>query len=283
MNKTDSIKFKKNESFYIRDGWFEKALNAVKINENVFSKNNGSQLLGIGSNMVKSLKYWLQAANIITVCGSKTTLTKLGEMIYKFDRYFENDFTWYLVHYNLCSNKFDCPIFYAFFNSPIKKITKSQLNEYMLNAFPSNDVKVKSEYIEDDLNVFLRSYINGQTVDNPEDNYACPLSNLKLIEKYEQSVEKERPSFAKLSSLLIYYALTCVYNYNSFIIEDSFEKNNSPFLVFNLDKSSYLQYLENLQRNGFLTINKTAGLNTVYFEKRLSLPKIFETYFGGTK
>ena len=36
----NSLKFKKNESFYIRDGWIEKALNAINENPeiNIFSK-----------------------------------------------------------------------------------------------------------------------------------------------------------------------------------------------------------------------------------------------------
>ena len=52
----NSLKFKKNESFYIRDGWIEKALNAINENPeiNIFSKNNGMKVLGIGSNMVKT-------------------------------------------------------------------------------------------------------------------------------------------------------------------------------------------------------------------------------------
>ena len=61
------IKLKRNESFYIREGWFEKAINCIADNEgvNIFYKNDGISYLGIGSNMVKSLKYWLKAANII--------------------------------------------------------------------------------------------------------------------------------------------------------------------------------------------------------------------------
>lgn len=51
--------------------------------------------------------------------------------------------------------------------------------------------------------------------------------------------------------------------------------------LFNLDKNGYLQYLEEMQRSGLVTINKTAGLNAVYFEKKLSLRDIFEMNFGG--
>lgn len=284
MGTVNTYKFKKNESFYIRDGWFEKALNTInRSEENVFSKNNGSRMLGIGTNMAKSLKYWLQASGVIKVSTTKTELSKFGETILEYDPYFESDFTWYLIHYNLSTNKYDCPIFYHFFNSNIKKMKKNDLIKFFDEKFKDEGNAVKEDYIDDDLSVFLKSYINEETVINPEDNYICPLSNLKLVKKNAGSIEKERPSYNKLSSLLVYYCISQMYNFNSFNIEDSIYEEKNPCFIFNLDKNTYLQYLDELQRNGLLTINKTAGLNTVYFEKKLGLAELFEMNFGGKR
>lgn len=284
MDIIKTFKFKKNESFYIRDGWFEKALNTIaNTSDNIFYKNNGSRMLGIGTNMAKSLKYWLQAANIISVSSAKTELTDFGNSILKYDRYFESDFTWYLIHYNLCSNKYDCPVFYYFFNSNIKKMKKNDLIDFLINVFKSSGSVVKEEYIDDDLGVLLKSYINDEIIENPEDNYMCPLSNLKLIKRTNGSIEKTKPSYNRLSALLIYYCISDIYQFHSFNIEDSINEEKNPCSVFNLDKNAYLQYLDELQRHGLLTINKTAGLNTVYFEKKLNLDELFKINFGGKK
>ncbi len=284
MGTVNTYKFKKNESFYIRDGWFEKALNTInRSEENVFSKNNGSRMLGIGTNMAKSLKYWLQASGVIKVSTTKTELSKFGETILEYDPYFESDFTWYLIHYNLSTNKYDCPIFYHFFNSNIKKMKKNDLIKFFDEKFKDDGNAVKEDYIDDDLSVFLKSYINEETVINPEDNYSCPLSNLKLVKKNAGSIEKERTSYNKLSSLLVYYCISQMYNFNSFNIEESIYEEKNPCFIFNLDKNTYFQYLDELQRNGLLTINKTAGLNTVYFEKKLGLAELFEMNFGGKR
>ena len=57
-----ALKLKRSESFYIREGWIEKAINTIKeADHNIFTKNEGVRYLGIGSNMVKGLKYWLKA------------------------------------------------------------------------------------------------------------------------------------------------------------------------------------------------------------------------------
>lgn len=284
MNTSNTYKFKKNESFYIRDGWFEKALNTIEnSSENVFSKSNGSRLLGIGTNMAKSLKYWLQASNVITSSATKTELSDFGKIIFEHDRYFESDFTWYLIHYNFCTNKYDCPIFYHFFNSNIKKMKKNDIINYLDNKFKEEGSIVKEDYIDDDLSVFLKAYINEEIITNPEDNYICPLSNLKLLKRIGGSIEKEKPSYNKLSPYLIYYCISTLYKFKPFKIEDSISEEKSPCFIFNLDKNTYLQYLDELQRNGLLIINKTAGLNTVYFEKKINLSQLFEMNFGGKK
>lgn len=278
-----NLKFKKNESFYIRDGWFEKAINAINENtDNVFSKNSGIAILGIGSNMVKSLKYWLIASDIIESSSNKTVLSNLGKLLLKYDQYLESNFSWFLIHHNLCKNVIECPLFTELFNSDIKTFTKNDFIKLVQFDFNQMDISVKKEYIDDDTAVLLKSYYNELVYDNPEDNYICPLANLKLLEKRNEVYYKVKPLYASLSYLLVYYCLITTYDDNSFVIEDSLNDLNTPLNIFNLDKNMYLQYLDEMRKKGLITINKTAGLNTVYFEKRLSLEEVFSEYFGGS-
>lgn len=281
--KPNTIKFKKNESFYLRDGWCEKALNTIAENRgtNIFAKNNGTIMLGIGSNMVKGLRYWLQSADIISTNATKTELSNFGKNILEHDRYFENNFTWFLIHYFLCTNYEECPIFYGVFNSDLHSFRKNDLVAYLKSQFAADGFDAKTEYIDEDTAIFLKSYISDELISNPEDNYVCPLASLKLMKKTGDKIERIRPVYNKLSYLIVYYALGNLYKFNSFKIEDSFKESGSPYLIFNLDKNMYLQYLEEMRKNGLITINKTAGLNTVYFEKKLTLNMIFNLYYGG--
>ena len=269
-----AIKLKKNESFYIREGWFEKALNAIAEDNtrNVFYKNNGIKILGIGSNMVKSLKYWLKAANIID---TDNKLTEFGLLLFKYDRYLEDDFSWFLIHYFMTINKDECPVTNAVFNSSIKTFDKTSLNEMLFSYFNQIDNGVNKKYIESDVNVFIKSYINEDVIYNPEDNYICPLSALKLLKKERGQYKKSRPQYTKLSHLIVLYGLLNLYGDKAFDIEEAFEELNSPSKVFNLDKYMFVQYLEEMRRAGLVTINKTAGLNTVYPEKIISLDELF--------
>lgn len=101
-----AMKFRAHETFFIRKGWLSKGMRYVSQKPDVFiDKNeNPMDVLGIGANMVKSLRYWLQAVGL--TCepskGKKIqTLTPFGECVYKHDRYIEELGTLYLLHYNL--------------------------------------------------------------------------------------------------------------------------------------------------------------------------------------
>ena len=188
-----------------------------------------------------------------------------------------------MVHYFLCKNKIECPVFYGVFNSDLKSFRKQDLLTYLVDFYSSNGFEVKQEYVDEDLAVFFKSYLNEERIQNPEDNYVCPLSNLKLLKKRGEKIERTRPLFTSLSYLIIYFSLESIYNNKPFNIEDSFKEPLSPYLIFNLDKNMYLQYLEEMKKHGLIDINKTAGLNAVYFKQKLSLAQIFEKYLKKLK
>ena len=275
-----SIKLRKHESFYIREGWFEKAINTIhESNTNIFYKNDGIRYLGIGANMVKSLKYWLKAAGIID--GKENELTQFAQLLLKYDQYLDEPFSWYLIHYNLIANQEECPVFYEIVNSDMNTFSKTDLDEYLFEKFALTDPKINRNSIDSDVTVFLKSYFNDEPATNPEENYVCPLSRLRLIKKDKNGYMKTRPAYTSLSYLIVYYVLSQIYNYDPFDIEDSMHVINSPYRIFNLDKFMYLQFLDEASRNGLINIDRTAGLNTVYFEKKLTLEEVFAEVFGG--
>ena len=275
-----TIKLRRNESFYIREGWFEKAINTIEEKKtNIFFKDEGIGYLGIGANMVKGLKYWLKAAGIINY--PNCDLTEFAELLYKCDRYLDEDFSWFLIHYFLTINKDENPIFNEIFNSGIKVFNKNSMADYLVSRFSDTYDSVNRKYVEADLNVFVKSYVNEDIANNPEDNYICPLSRLKLLSRNKEEYKKQRPVFSSLSYLIVYYSLLSLYEGKPFEIEESIAVNNSPVKIFNLDKYMYLQYLDEMRKAGLVTINRAAGLNTVYFEKQLTLKQIFEEHYGG--
>ena len=61
-----TMKFRAHDTFFIRKGWLSKGMERVVAKDDLFvDKNeNPMDVLGIGSNMVKALRYWLQAVGL---------------------------------------------------------------------------------------------------------------------------------------------------------------------------------------------------------------------------
>ena len=104
-----SMKFRAHDTFFIRKGWLSKGMKYVQQKPDVFvdRAENPMDVLGIGSNMVKALRYWLQAVGLTTeprIGRRNQVFTELGNQIFAYDRYIEEIGTLQLLHYKLASN-----------------------------------------------------------------------------------------------------------------------------------------------------------------------------------
>ena len=81
------IKLQGHEKFALREGWINKALKLLPDNADAFTRKDATDLFGIGSNMVKSLRYWMRALGLTDTTG--TELSPTGKLIAKYDLYLE--------------------------------------------------------------------------------------------------------------------------------------------------------------------------------------------------
>lgn len=279
------LKLKKNESFFIREGWIEKALNTKDIQEkNIFGKENGIQILGIGANMVRSLRYWLSTSNIIS--GKNNLLSEFGYCLLKYDPYLENSFSWWLIHGNIVNDDDQSPLFHIiFYNFNLKKFSRKDLEEYIFNYFKDNDIDLSNfSSAQNDIGVFLRMYVE-EKVSTPEDNLSSPIGKLHLLKKSGKELyEKTMPSYNNLDFRIVYYFVLKWNERNGnrkeLNIDDILNDTNSPAKIFNLDRNLFSKYLEDMKSAEFILLNRTAGLNTIELKKQnYTITELFKDYF----
>ena len=110
QEKLTKVKLKGNESFNIREGWLRKGMRCIQECPTLFSRDDAMEILGVGSKMVKSIRYWLKATGLTTEPSTvgKTkehVLTKdFGNIVDTYDPYFDDVFTLFLLHYNIVKN-----------------------------------------------------------------------------------------------------------------------------------------------------------------------------------
>ncbi|MDD4375566.1 MAG: DUF4007 family protein [Clostridia bacterium] len=277
-----NIKMKRHESFSIREGWLAKGIQTIKSDNKIFSSPNATDVLGIGTNMVKSLKYWMFATGLTQEQSRNISLSEMGNLIDEYDSYLEDIFSWWMIHINLILNVEEAYIFNSFFNKcNAKTFSKKDIFEQILYDLTSKNIKFNEKILQDEVNMVIKTYAIEDKMDNPENNFVCPLTELNLLKKCgRDTFEKIRPSYKKLNYLLVYYLIQLLVGNNEGIsIDDLIKLDNSPAKIFNLDKNLINEYLDEMKRNGLITINRTAGLNMVYINEFLTLKDIFKEYF----
>lgn len=280
------LKLKRHESFSIREGWLAKGIKNVKEYGNVFALQNATDILGIGTNMVKSLKYWMTATKLIEEKNREIMLSDFGSIINEYDPYLEDIFSWWLIHINMITNVDDAYIYNLFFNKcNIKTFTKRELYEKLYTLLTNEKLTFNENILQDEVNMIIKTYTIDEKIDNPENNFICPLSELNLLKKVDRDTyEKNRPEIRNLPFWVVYYIICLLLDDRDNIsIDELLKEKNSPAKLLNMDKNLINEYLDEMKKNDLIIINRTAGLNMVYLKKKLSLNEIAEEYFKGDR
>ncbi len=287
------MRFRAHETFFIRKGWLYKGIKNVVRNETVFmgDKGNPMDILGIGANMVKSLRYWLQAVGLTfePATGKKyQTLTQFGEIVYKNDRYIEEIGTLWFLHYKLATNESDATAWYYFFNEFNRsEFSKDdfvkQLNTYIM----LNGSEVSERSLDDDFNCIINTYVpriksNPGKV-HPENNIDCPLSELSLVDIANKKAKTYKKSVPKLDSIhpLVVLAVIVDQAKGEKQIKISSIQNDkcNAGKVFNLDIITLTSLLYKLELMNYIKVVRTAGLDYIDIKKEIDFLGCVEEYY----
>ncbi|WP_052748959.1 DUF4007 family protein [Arsukibacterium ikkense] len=176
--------FARHETFGLRYSWLPKGFRAFR-DENgatAFTDDNATVRLGVGKNMVNSIFYWLQAADVIEKKANSYFRTTFGDVILgEMDPYLEDDGSLQLIHWRLCCNPELALAFYWFFG---RFHALSFSYDEAVTAFKDFcrgrlGVKVSDSSLEKDINIVLRMYAPlRKKKDSVEDSFDNPMAQL---------------------------------------------------------------------------------------------------------
>lgn len=276
-----AIRLKGHEKFHLREGWIAKGLYGVSANPRVFSGSDGTDQLGVGTNMVKSIKYWMLAMGLIKE-GQKNgaELTDLGKMILKYDPFLEDDLSLWLLHSYIAKNNFRSTVWYLFFNKcQAEEFTKEELYTVLrkeLISYAETDSFPESS-LKDDIDVLLNMYSKDTKNDDPEDKNKCPLASLKLIKKEGDVYYRQQPDMRHFRDEIILYELGNIFEEESSIGIDYVAELAAN--IYHLSRVAINTILDRLDNAGYITVNRTAGLDEIYPNKKITVKKIIEDYY----
>ena len=287
------MRFRAHDTFFIRKGWLYKGMKNVILDRTVFMGNNGNpmDILGIGANMVKSLRYWLQAVGLTSEPSQGKryqTLTPFGEIVYENDRYIEEIGTLWFLHYILATNETDATTWYYFFNEFSRNEFNrddfvKQLNTYIL----LKESEVSERSLDDDFNCIINTYVpriksNPGKV-HPESNIDCPLGELSLVDIANKKAKTYKKSVPKIDSIHPLVVLAAIIDQaqgkKQIKISSIQNDKRNAGKVFNLDIITLTGLLNKIELLGYIKVVRTAGLDVIDIERDIDFLWCVREYY----
>jgi len=287
------MKFRAHDTFFIRKGWLYKGIKNVVNDPAVFMGVNGNpmDILGIGANMVKALRYWLQAVGLTSEppAGRRTqNLTPFGEVVFECDKYIEEMGTLWLIHYKLASNAEEATAWYYFFNEfRLSEFTRDDFVVQLNNYIRMNDNEVSERSLDDDFNCIVNTYVpriksNPEKV-QPESNIDCPLGELGLIDiisRKDRLYKKCTPKKDTLHPLiLLAVILDNAKDKKEIKISSIQNDKNNAGKIFNLDIITLANLLNKIELMGYIKVVRTAGLDVIRIENDMDYLECVREYY----
>lgn len=276
-----TVSFGRNESFPLRFGWIAKGLKALKEQPGIFNREDATVILGVGKNMVASIRYWLQATGVV-VRNRKTNAletTRLGEIAIGDggDPYLEDEGTIWLLHWLLATNPVHATAIYWFFNHFHKPRFTGEEVATALTDFVKHEIssKVATTTLRRDAQLVLRMYSRsiGGTRMTLEDALDSPLAMLNLQQRLDGRNWRAMPTDrAEIPLNVFAFAVAQMFDATStgqLAIQElmySDARHCAPGAVFRMTEEGLIRKLEALcdAYPQVLRLDRTAGVFQLY-------------------
>lgn len=305
---TTQYTFSGHETFPFRYPWLKKGFDAVSEDGDVFLRDDAITTLGVGKNMVRSIRHWCLTAGVIAAnTGDEAKKagalrpTPLGKLLFAdhgLDPFLEDPATLWLLHWQIASHRYRATTwFWTFSHFHEPEFTRDLLAGALSKWTETlGGKKLAPSSLRRDVDVFLRTYVSSRQSrpEIAEDTLDCPLIELRLITaaptgqtfQFRRGSQESLPSGILLFATLVFWEATAKVS-QTLSIADLARQPGSPGCLFKIDESSLVERYEDIESwtDGALTYRETAGLKQLYQRKPIDAFETLESAYavGGGK
>ncbi|MFH1816545.1 MAG: DUF4007 family protein [Pseudomonadota bacterium] len=180
-------RFSGHESFSCRYGWLPKIYEAVTTSPDQLANDDlATQSLGIGRNMVRSIWFWGEATEVISIDGQTKAAGRLGKRLLDpkvgWDKYLERLESSWMLHWSLVFGANLAAWNSVFGTRRLGYFTRGTLKEEIRRRAQAAGRTLVDSTIDQHISVFLSSYV-GQADDGSDDSVWSPFQELNLIQQ----------------------------------------------------------------------------------------------------
>jgi hypothetical protein len=292
----------RHETFTPRYGWLKKGYDRCFVNPHVFNDDNAIEQLGVGKNMVRSIRFWCVLFRLLEDAGKPGCLQpsdfgkKLLHTETGWDPYLEDPASLWLLHWQIFRSPFMAVSWnIAFTHTTLQTFTTREFAGAIHAKAREIDgvCDIAKGSFEKDASCILRMYASGV---RERADIRCPFTDLGLIVLAIEQQEADRYRFAPgpkqtlpdlvFMAAVLDYAAQWFPGQNSLSLTHITFGPNSPGMAFRLSESDCGQRLDRVCRHLEGTaFTDTNGIRQVQFTgepDRLSRASLTQ-YYGGAK
>ncbi len=290
------LTFSGHESFTCKQFWLKKVYDFASEKKR-FGDDNAVVDLGVGKNMVASLRYWGKSFGVLD---ENDTPTMIADYLFGNqgkDMYLEDLATLLLLHYHLVkSNKFSVAnLFFNQFRKERLEFTKVHFLSYLQRVIKEHEYNTDNKNsIEKDANILIRMYSKpeGSEVATVEDDYSGILIDLDVLQRFKQRNEEGRiTEWYKLapsenagipSEIIVYCILDNYPGQVSISFRELLAGENSPGSIFTLSTEGLFLHLSNIaaKYHKLFVYTETAGNQVFQIKKAVTKEYILDEYYN---
>lgn len=275
--------FSGHESFACKSHWLKRGYDFVR-GENNFNDDDAVVRLGVGKNMVASIKFWLKAIGLLKDAGLVALANHLFDDDNGKDPYLEDIGTLWLLHFLLIQTDYATIYKTTFVDYHRQRniIEKSKLQNYIKHiCFDETGYKnlYNDNTVKRDIGVMLHNYCakNGGNVNIEDSNSLFAPLNL-ICETEKNTYRFNYDTRSDVPSLIFLYALLVKFEGRNSI---SFEDITELALIFcltNNDLLDIINYLCDLYPSE-IVFSDVAGIKELQFRARLNSIDVLDRYY----
>lgn len=175
--------FARHETFHPRFGWLKKGFDWAERDSGIFLQEDAPIRLGVGKNMVRSIRYWCSAFKVL----ENDTPSEFGKQLLAeggWDEFLEAPASLWLLHWNLLKPTCEAAAWYFTFHVFRQvEFSRDDLLEALCKYRDSLGSRVVEASLQKDISCMMRMYVEqGAKVGASEDSIDCPFTELGIIQ-----------------------------------------------------------------------------------------------------
>ncbi len=292
------MQISKHGTFYVRNGWPTKILDAIQTDPHIFSPNcelAAIDEIGVGRVMIRAMRYWATALGLATENKSQQgishVLTPLGQIIYNHDPYCINiGSLWLLQHHLAQGQEYATAWYWAFHVFEGGVYTKEEFVAAFDLYLQREGATYATRAIEKEFDCFKNTYVVdqplslSQIINENTMPFFAPLRILeyddrgRLTRRFVQS--RDIPADVFFACILMDNQAHLAEEHKQISVEQLLKDRGQVCRCFGLNYTSLIELLQQLENKNRIRLINSYGSQHIEILAGQSVDRVLNEYYN---